>query len=739
MSTSSPATRSLSEVSTSSAEEVMRLSLDLVAAAGQTIGFLRDVAESHWLHRTPLLLEAIRRYDELWMPLVSDLRAESGKPPMILPPLDVEWVWFCHSLNPVVYRQYCESRFSKLIGKSAIFNQENRDYAVERCREIWVHKYPSESFENESDSGDLHNTKIPQTDYLLGEVSKQRYLFTKFSKPYMLELVYLIAAKNRYKDFLFILQRFPDSCSTFVPTSDILLMWITHKSYPTAYAMDVKEMEGSTKKVIESEESVNDEDLEAMKQLWERAFDQPYEKSGCPAIGGSRGGDGLKPPPIHWAITEVDANTKYRQLLPRFLLEVNILVKSTPVTKTLQTNKSEEFLRFQLLRCHRDLKINNPVSSIPSNSWRKMVHLYCEFGTKGMAVELRRKGGFCVKGSKRADYKTFMWNELLRAPSITLDGVVGGRARILASITPPAQAPYLLKCVPDRVTDDSGAMVSEVVLKMNQYRPQEGRWLSRTVLDHAGRECFVIRMRVGGGFWRRGTNKPTVVKWEDRCVEIREGTWSYVAGSIGKAPEKVIATATPKKPSQGWHALWSFSTGHELFIRSEASTTMSFDIKNTTSTESQVRLVSGRKMQYQHEENDGEEEGFVTLVRFTEENPSGRATGLLNWKLSAVEFLAEEDAAFVLLLSTSILRSVSEMRREDVGSLLIRRRLQEAEHGARDWGSVIVLDGSVNSAHVRPWYWNAKAVMAREGVDYARKNYSAEEGSDELYMQALFG
>ncbi|XP_024994889.1 glycine-rich domain-containing protein 2 [Cynara cardunculus var. scolymus] len=735
MSVSSPATRTLSEASE---EEVMRLSLDLVAAAGQNIGFLRDVAESHSLHHTPVLNEAVRRYDELWMPMISDLTAESGKPPMILPPLDIEWVWFCHTLNPVVYRQYCESRFLKLIGKSAIFNQENRDYALERCREIWVAKYPSEPFENESDSGDLRNAKILQTDHLLGEVSKQRHLLTKFSKPYMLELVYLIAAKKRYKDFLFILQRHADSCSAFVPTSDILLMWITHKSYPTTYRMDVNEMEGSMEKVIESEESVNEKALEAMEQLWERAFDQPYEKSGCPAIGG--GDDGLKPPPIHWEITEIDANIKYRTLLPRFLLEVNILVKPTPMMKTLQTNKSKEFLRFQLLRCHRDFKINSPVSSIPSNSWQKTVHLYCEFGTKGIVVELRRKGGVCIKGSKRIEYKTFMWNELLRAPSITLDGVIGGRARILASITPPAQAPYLLKCVPDRVTDDSGAMVSEVVLKMNQYRPQEGRWLSRTVLDHAGRECFVIRMRVGGGFWRRGANKPTAVKWEDRCVEVREGSWSYIAGSIGKAPEKVIATATPKTPSQGWHASWSFSTGHELFIRSGSSTTtgMSFDLKTSTSTESQVRLVGGRKMQYQHEEND-DEQGFVTLIRFTEENPSGRATGLLNWKLSAVEFLPEEDAAFVLLLSTSILRSVTEMRREDVGSLLIRRRLKEAKHGAQDWGSVIVLDGSVNSAHVRPWYRNVKAVMAREGVDYVTKNYSAEECSDELYMQALFG
>lgn len=41
------------------------------------------------------------RYEELWMPLISDLMVAGASPPMILPPLDVEWVWFCHTLNPV--------------------------------------------------------------------------------------------------------------------------------------------------------------------------------------------------------------------------------------------------------------------------------------------------------------------------------------------------------------------------------------------------------------------------------------------------------------------------------------------------------------------------------------------------------------------------------------------------------------------------------------------------------------
>lgn len=48
-----------------------------------------------------------------------------------------------------------------------------------------------------------------------------------------------------------------------------------------------------------------------------------------------------------------------------------------------------------------------------------------------------------------------------------------------------------------------------------------------------------IICRIGGGIWRRGGETPTSMKWEDRIIEIREGSWSYVAGSIGRAPSKL--------------------------------------------------------------------------------------------------------------------------------------------------------------------------------------------------------
>ncbi|KAJ9185959.1 hypothetical protein P3X46_005526 [Hevea brasiliensis] len=531
--------RTLSEISE---VDTVRLTLDLVSAAKRNVGFLRAVSESQWLHDRATVVEAIRRYDELWMPLMSDLVVVGSTPPMVLPPFDIEWVWFCHTLNPVSYRQYCETRFSKFLGKPAIFDEENEEYALMRCKELWMRRYPNECFENQVDSSLLQSDPVVKNEDLLNEVTKQRLLCSKVSWPYISELVYLIAARQRYKGFmLYVLQRFTDGCSRIVPSLDIFLMWMTHQSYPTVYAEDMKEMEGEILgKIVGMWQTVKEKEVEETKKVWEKAFDQPYEKA-----GGTIEFHGLAPfkPPVYWEVSNSDVNTKYKSLLPRFLLEVCIFVrlKSRMSIEAVPDDKKHNFLRLRMLRCHRELKIDKPMSGFSLDSWKKASHLYCEFNTKGLMLELHKLGGGCFKTSKIEDTATFLWNDLLRANSLTMERELGKQMRVVLSITPPVQASYLLKCVPDRVTDDSGAMVSDLILRMNHYKPQEGRWLSRTVLDHAGRECFVVRIRVGGGFWRRGGETPSAVKWEDRIIEVREGSWSYVAGSIGKAPGNMLS------------------------------------------------------------------------------------------------------------------------------------------------------------------------------------------------------
>ncbi|XP_022136059.1 uncharacterized protein LOC111007846 isoform X2 [Momordica charantia] len=661
----------------------------------------------------------------------------------------------------VGYRHYCETRFSKLIGKPSIFDEENEEYAYMRCKEIWVKRYPTQSFENEENSS-FRDVITVENQELLEEVKRQRHLYSKFSEPFRSEIVYLVAARQRYRGFLYMLQRFSDECSSFVAASDIFLMWLTHQSYPTVYAEDIKEMEGDLAKVVRFGETVKPKELEETKKIWHRTFGQPYEKAGGGTIMELDRVVTSKSL-VYWEVSDSDVNAKYKSMTPRFILEVCVFIGLNAQKQPLQQVASREFVRLRTLRCHREFKLDQLISSLNNDLWHKAWHLYCEFGTKGVVIELQHPSGNCFKGSSIRGTVTFKWNDLLRAPSLTLERKLDQKLKIVTSITPPVQAPYLLKCVPDKVTDDSGAMISDVVLRMNQYRPQEGRWLSRTVLDHCGRECFVIRMRVGGGFWRRGAETPLPVKWEDRIIEIREGSWSYIAGSIGRSPEKVVGTATPKQPPEEWEAAWCFSTGDELMIQWDTSTpkaALSFSLTNPTS-ESSVRLLKGRRMQYQvgkkfkeRQNNSGVEEdkeevgdgaGFVTMIRCTDEDPNGRATALLNWKLLVIELLPEEDAVLALLLCVSILRSVSEMRKEDVGNLLIRRRVRETKIGLRDWGSIMLHPSPKTSAtylpHLQPWYCNPEAVIASESVDHLTgqpaSSYLPVEGGDKLYKRGI--
>lgn len=171
---------------------------------------------------------------------------------------------------------------------------------------------------------------------------------------------------------------------------------------------------------------------------------------------------------------------------------------------------------------------------------------------------------------------------------------------------------------------------------------------------------------------------------------------------------------------------------------------MQYQVKNIKS-ESKEEEIQNEKDEDREEDED--EEGFVTIVRFSEENPTGRGTALLNWKLLVVELLAEEDASLALLLCLSILVSVSKMKKEDLGCLLTRRRLKEAKVGARDWGSVTLhpssYSSSISSPCLQPWYWNARAVlMGANGADLIitrqpALNYSPVEGSDDVYKRGI--
>ncbi|GLJ10870.1 hypothetical protein SUGI_0136940 [Cryptomeria japonica] len=740
------------------------ISVDLIRAAKKQLQLLSSVRNMPWLHHGPLLNEAIRRYKQVWMPLAAELRQSQT----LLPPLDVQWVWHCHCLNPDAYQQYCTSHFSKIIDKPLLLEPKSEVEAMSRCKKIWSQRFPSETFDLRVKQRPGMVYPMPNTESklekdgfdLVAAISNQCSFYQQVFQPFLWENQFLVAAKERYKCFLHLVNKHRGAFSC-IPTVDILLMWTTHQSYPVAYAKDVEWLDGiyGGAAIDRGPNAVSEEDLHETARLWEDTFGKPYETAGATfdsiqskPLSIPKALEGFNTPkPIYWEYQDIDVNGKYKTLEPRYVMEVCILIKGIGRADTREEFRNL-FLRLKAIDSYKELRSEKPLAKLCSDtSWHKPWVLQCEANTRGLKLDLRSYINTCfgpLRKSRRLKKLVLQWHEILQSPSLTLDKSITIRSnsvpknsnaepsclRLVASITPPIQAPYLLKCVPDRVTDDTGAMVSDYVLRMNRYRPQEGRWISRTVLNHAGKECFVVRMRVARGVWRRRSDRPVGVDWNERVIQVCEGAWTYVAGSIGIAPGNVVGTATPIADDLENHRMtWELSSGEIFTIQMpiqqlEWERHLEFTLKNTPKGKS-ARLLNGRKLQYQVTgAKDDEEEGFVTLVRYTAQCPQGKATALFNWKVSAMEFQAKEDAILLLLLCNATVRTVADFGGEgdSLENFFIRKRRKEAKPGNRDWGSVVIQ----NSRSIRDltfWYLNPREVLGLPPVDTNPSRLNSEE------------
>ncbi|OAE30292.1 hypothetical protein AXG93_3964s1050 [Marchantia polymorpha subsp. ruderalis] len=712
------------------------------------------------------------RYYNFWMPLAAECfqrgkRANWEGSKALLPSFDVQWVWHCHRLNPMAYRKYCSTVFHEVIDFPMLSDAESEASARDRCRKLWIKRYPKEPFDIlpqirklatgqvypiDEQSDDNNEEDEAEENQLVSAIARQSSFYFQVSQPYMWDERFLRAALQRYKCFLHILRK-SEGKILCVPTYDIDLMWHSHQLSPLAYANDTHALLGC---VMDHDDTLEkgpntklDQGFQDTARLWENTFGQPYEKAGSM----SRGTQPLSPTPLPsddggfervpvalpWSYQPKDVNQYLKILSPRYVVEVCLLIKSAVGDISLKEG-GDLFLRLKALDAHKLMKLDIPLfPGIRQPQWQKLWLLQCEVSTRGVILELRCHVRSCFKSlatTTKLGESVLSWQELQESSLLSVDRVFqlkdkkrqlfhdnhalsqGAALRLGASITPSVPAPYLLKSVPDRVTDDQGEMISTLYLRMRRNQPQEGRWMSRTVLDHRGKECFVIRIRAAKGIWRKGKDRPVGVDWNERVIHICEGGWNYISGFIGKAPVKVVGTAIPFADDLGQYKLrWSLSSGEMLTISRpmeelnwESNLIFSLD----GSSHGLVRLLNGRKLAYQVPgATADDEEGFVTLVRHTPDAPQGKATALFNWKLSAMEIYPEEDVLLVLLLCTSTLRSVADLGGKNYENLYARRRAKETKPGLKDWGSVVI-ENPRSQSNLMLWYVNPGNVLSSE-------------------------
>lgn len=55
-----------------------------------------------------MLREALRRYSDLFLPLLAELTEKKDTVPDLSVPVDIAWLWHCHKLAPLQYAKDCE-------------------------------------------------------------------------------------------------------------------------------------------------------------------------------------------------------------------------------------------------------------------------------------------------------------------------------------------------------------------------------------------------------------------------------------------------------------------------------------------------------------------------------------------------------------------------------------------------------------------------------------------------------
>ncbi|CAN8288612.1 unnamed protein product, partial [Cochlearia groenlandica] len=273
----------------------IEISIDLLAATKQHLHFLGVVDKNQWLFDGPLLERAIYRYNVYWLPLLAKYSKTSSicKGPLV-PPLDCEWIWHCHRLNPVRYTSDCQQFYGKVLGNCGIVSSTIESGSFKTNSEnLWKSLYPMEPYNIDLDKAisepkDISGLEKCTTYNLVSAVKRQSSFYSKVLKANVENEIIIQEAVGRYKAFLYLFKRNREMSKDVIgaPTLDIDLIWHTHQLSPSSYYNDLKKIFGN---IVQHDDDINIDDNIQCKKLddiffettaqWEEMFGQKYWKS----------------------------------------------------------------------------------------------------------------------------------------------------------------------------------------------------------------------------------------------------------------------------------------------------------------------------------------------------------------------------------------------------------------------------------------------------------------------------
>lgn len=617
----------------------LAVTVDLVAAAKQQLRFLAEVDRNRHLHDGPGLDRAILRYKYCWLPLLANqtedqlLEGES-----LVVPLDCEWIWHCHRLNPIRYKTDCEELYGRILDNRDVISSIQRTCS-NQTEEKWRSIYPDEPYEFNTSSQFQYLEKAENaaeapksTKYdLVSAVRRQIPFFYQVSRSYMNEDIFVEEAVARYKGFLHLIKRnWEKSVRRFcVPTYDIDLIWHSHQLSPVSYCKDLVAALG---KVLEHDDTDTDRSkgkkldngFSTTTEQWEETFGSRYWRAGAMYRGNT-------PSPLPIDSGQLDTLSK---IIPSNVCEttiqlqrkmmVEIMVEIVGIRDLPHGHKGSLFVT---VHKERDTFFNDKrrLSIFSETKQKRVIVFQCESAGE-LVFELMScttSALAITKPAKSLGTTTISLKDLFNPVSrLSMEkwfdlrsnsGVADCKSismRIAFSFTPPVQAPYLLR------------MVQRGPLSNSCFFPLPGRLLyfkSSHILDETDNEIITLKMR-----------DSLNMKSEKDCVAKKE-----VIGATPSGRTLVLAESA----GTGWLLM---NSNWSLQVRKLSEEDYAFELQGSR----KVIVFPGRRLEYEvHSKKRTEKQDFVTAVEFSTVSPCGKAVALLDLKYG---FMKIDDESLVL-------------------------------------------------------------------------------------------
>ncbi|XP_057865152.1 glycine-rich domain-containing protein 2 isoform X2 [Cryptomeria japonica] len=669
------------------AQEIsISVEIDLVSAAKRQLQFLASVDRNRCLYEGPALERAIFRYQHCWLPLLANhTYSNTAKFPLVAP-LDCEWIWHCHRLNPVQYEKDCMKIYGKIVDAS-FAETSVKEFARKQTEEIWKNCHPEEPYELDLSQCDFDNShrvafqSFQKIEYdLMEAVRRQSSFFHQVSREHMSNDRFLKGAEERYKGFLYLIKKNGEnSVNCFcVPTYDIDLMWHSHQLQPVAYRRDMLKMLG---KVLEHDDM--DSDRSQGKKLdvgfrettrqWETTYGRRYWRAGAMYKGDAPSPLPFGPPPLENTVCigePLFQNDRKQQ--DNYLTRAEIVEVLLEVVSVRNIPKDQDgvlFVRYYKQRNCNEKRLVVDAKEIQISSlskWKQLGTFRCE-ANGDLIFELISQSSSTLEKNKCfkvLGHVSISLHTLLDSPTFSLENWFPLSTdmqpndskplslHIALSVTPPIIAPYLLQA--DRLDPITR---KKQILQLIR-RTKQAKKMTR-FLDHGKNEIFTVQTRT--------TKEPYVSSPEGSLKVLSDRRQIITVHQRTPNSDKLRTSDEPVAKAEelisgGETAHWSLMNNScNLILRNvnDISREPIFELSGNLGHP--LSLLSGRKLQYEVKGSKPEiEREFVTLVRYNPEAPFGQATSLFNWKSLVVEVAEKESVLLVVLLSAVISASLTK-------------------------------------------------------------------------------